>query len=52
VLGAVIIIVVLVVAIPVGMLMSGAVAAGVLGFFLKDRVEHDHEGSELVDLNR
>ena len=50
-LGAVIIVVVLVVAIPVGMLMSGAVAAGVLGFFLKDTVEHDHEGSELVDLN-
>jgi hypothetical protein len=51
VLGAVIIVVVLVVAIPVGMLMSGAVAAGVLGFFLKDTVERDHEGSELVDLN-
>ena len=50
-LGVVIIVVVLVVAIPVGMLVSGGVAAGVLGFFLKDIVERDHEGSELVDLN-
>ena len=25
--------------------------AGILGYTLKDTVEHDHEGSELVDLN-
>ena len=50
-LGALIIVVVLVVAIPVGVFVSGAIAAGLLGHFLKDTVERDHEGSELVDLN-
>jgi hypothetical protein len=44
-------VVLLVVVIPVATAMSGAVAAGVLGWFLKDTAERDHEGSELVDLN-
>jgi hypothetical protein len=51
VLGGVIIAVLLVVAIPVAVIMSGVVVAGLLGWSLKDTVEHDHEGSELVDLN-
>ena len=50
-LGAVIIVVVLAIVVPVAICMSGAAAAGILGFFLKDAVEKDHEGSELVDLN-
>lgn len=48
--GAVVIIVVLLL-IPVGVLMSGAVAAAVLGFFLGHDAEVRHEGSELIELN-
>ena len=51
-LGALIIAAILVVVIPVAVCMSGVVAAGLLGWSLKDTVEHDHEGSELVELNR
>jgi hypothetical protein len=51
VLGALIIIAVLVVVIPVATIMSGVVVAGILGYTLKDTVERDHEGSELIDLN-
>lgn len=50
-LGAIIVAVVVIVAIPVGVLMSGAVASAVLGWFLRDTAEANHEGSELVDLN-
>ncbi len=50
-LGVVIIIVVLVIAIPVAVIMSGAALAGVLGWFLKDNAEATHEGSELLELN-
>ncbi len=50
-LGPAIIVVVLVIAIPVAVLVSGAAAAGILGWFLRDDVEHTHEGSELLDLN-
>jgi hypothetical protein len=52
VIGPIIIIVVLVVAIPVGVVMSGAVMAGILGWGLKSDVEDANEGSELIDLNR
>ena len=51
-LGAIIIVVVLVVAIPVAVMMSGAVVAAVLGWGLKANGEATHEGSELIDLNR
>lgn len=51
VLGAVILAVVLVIIIPVSVMMSGAVIAGVFGKFLKDEAETTHEGSELIDLN-
>lgn len=50
--GAAAIVVVLVIAIPVGVLVSGALASAILGFFLKDDVERSHEGSELVATNR
>ena len=49
--GPVLIVIILVVAIPVGVMMSGAVAAAVLGFFLKDDVDRSHEGSELLETN-
>lgn len=49
--GAIVIIIVLVVAIPVTVCMSGAIAAAILGFFLKSNAEKDHQGSELIELN-
>ena len=52
VVGAVIIVIVLVVAIPVAALMSGAVASAGLGWLLKDEVDREHEGSELLELNK
>jgi len=51
VLGALIMVAVLVIVIPVATMLSGVIIAGILGYSLKDSVEHDHEGSELVDLN-
>ena len=50
-LGAAIIVVVLVIVIPVGVLMSGAMASAVIGWFVRDEADKNHEGSELVDLN-
>ena len=49
--GAVIIAIVLLVVIPVGVILTGAVVAGILGWSLKDNGEATHEGSELLDLN-
>ena len=50
--GAIALAVVLVVVFPVVVALSGAGAAGILGFFLKGDAEKRHEGSELLDLNR
>jgi hypothetical protein len=49
--GAVVIVVILLIAIPVGVIMSGAVMAAILGYFLRDDAEARHEGSELIDTN-
>ena len=49
--GAVIILIVLVAAIPIAVLMSGGIASGLLGYFLKEEAEKAHEGSELIDTN-
>ncbi len=49
--GAVVIILVLVAVIPVAVLVSGAIAAAILGSFLRYDVDKSHEGSELIDLN-
>ncbi|MCH2422329.1 MAG: hypothetical protein MK196_04360 [Acidimicrobiales bacterium] len=46
--GAVLMILLLVVVMPVGILMSGALAAALLGGFLKKDVDNAHEGSELL----
>lgn len=50
--GAIILAVVLVVVFPVAFCMTGAVAAGILGWAAKDDAEQRHAGSELVELNR
>ena len=51
-LGAVIIVLVLVVGIPVAFLVSMSALAGVLGWSLKTDAAARHEGSELIQLNR
>ena len=51
-LGAVLMIVVLVVVIPVLVMMTGPVIAAALGWALKEDAEATHEGSELIALNR
>lgn len=50
VLGALIIVVVLVVAIPIAVILTGAVLAGILSFFLTTDVEAEYEGTEYVGL--
>lgn len=50
-LGAIIIAVIILIAIPVAIMMTGAVVAGILGWSLKATVEDAHEGSELIDLS-
>ena len=50
-LGPIIITLVLLLAIPVGFLMSTSVAAAVLGFLLKDNAEKTNADSELLDKN-
>jgi hypothetical protein len=49
--GAVLIVIALLI-LPVVVVLSGALAAAGLGFFLKTDAEQRHEGSELIDLNR
>ena len=50
-LGAVLMIILLVVVMPVGILFSGAVAASLLGGLLKRAVAAAHEGSELLEVS-
>jgi len=50
--GAIIIAVLLVIVMPVGLLMSGALAAGLLGGLLKADADARYEGSDLIELNR
>lgn len=45
-------VVVLVVVIPVGVLMSGAVAAAILGSFVKKDVDERFEGTEDLTLSQ
>lgn len=51
VLGAVILVLVIVFALPSAVLISGGVASAVLGHFLRTEAEQRHAGSELLDLN-
>jgi hypothetical protein len=50
--GALVMVFILLIAIPVGVLMSGAAVAAVLGWFLRSDAEARHQGSELIDTNR
>lgn len=50
--GTFVIIVVLVIALPVGVLISGMVAAAILGWLLKSDGEDNAASPELVELNR
>ena len=49
--GPIAIAIVLVVAIPVSVLISGGIASALLGYFLKEEAETAHEGSELIATN-
>lgn len=51
-LGAIILALAIVVAIPVGTMMSGAVAAAILGWSLESEGRAVNAGSEYLDLNR
>jgi hypothetical protein len=50
--GAIVLAVVIIIAIPMTVLISGGVAAAIIGRFLKEEGEASHEGSELIELNR
>jgi membrane glycosyltransferase len=50
--GAILMVIVLVLVIPVAVCMSGAVVAALLGWSLKEDAEARNEGSELIDLNK
>jgi hypothetical protein len=50
-LGAILIAVIIIIAIPVAVMMTGAVVAAILGWSLRDNGEAVNEGSELIDLN-
>ena len=49
--GVIVVLLAILVVIPVGVLLSGGVVAGVIGFFLKSNGEKTHEGSELIETN-
>lgn len=49
--GALVIVFVLVVVIPVSVLIGGMIAAAALGWVLKEDGEANHEGSELIATN-
>jgi len=49
--GVIVILIVLVVAIPVTVLISGGIISAILGYFLKEEAETAHEGSELIETN-
>ena len=50
-LGAVIIVVVIVVALPVAFLMTGGVLSAIFGWSAKAHAEDTHPNSELTELN-
>ena len=51
-LGAVGLIIIIVLVLPVIFLMTGGAIAALLGWLLRDNGEATHEGSELIELNR
>ena len=51
IIAALVIAVVIVFALPIAFLMSGALGAMTMGSLLKEQAEATHPGSELVDTN-
>ena len=51
VLGAIILAVIIVIALPIGFMLGGAAAAALLGWTLKNEGEESHPGSELLETN-
>ena len=49
--GPIAVAVALLIVIPVSVIMSGGVLAGIIGYFVQSDVDASHEGSELIDLN-
>lgn len=49
--GPILIVIALVIVIPVGTLVGGAVLSIILGWLLKTDVDQEHQGSELLELN-
>jgi hypothetical protein len=49
--GAIAIVVVLLVVVPVGVIMFGGLVAGVIAHAVRVDVDKSNEGSELLDLN-
>ena len=49
--GPILIVIALVLVIPVAVIISGGILAGVIGATLKKNGEATHKGSELVELN-
>lgn len=50
VIGALVIAFVLLVFIPVSVMITGGVVAGILGYFLKEDVDKEYEGTEYLDI--
>jgi hypothetical protein len=51
VIGAILIVFVVVVALPIAFMWTGAAIAAIFGASLKSHAEATHEGSELIDTN-
>mgnify|MGYP000055228916 CR=1 FL=1 len=49
--GPVLIVIALVLVLPISVLLSGAVLAGLLGWSIESEGDAEHEGSELLELN-
>ena len=49
--GPILVVAAIVIAIPVGLLMSGALASWLVGLFLREDAEERYQGSELLKLN-
>lgn len=49
--GAIAIVIILVIAIPVAVLVSGSAVAGIIGWILKTEVDEEYEGTELLEIS-
>jgi hypothetical protein len=52
VIGPILVVVAIVIAIPMGLMVSGAVASMLLGWTLQEDIAERYEGSELIEHNR